>query len=63
MIPEQIEGNYYSLRSGQGREILQDGGYYEGRFYMGKRHGNGTMTLANGTVTSGRWEKGVLKLD
>ncbi len=32
---------------------------YEGEFYKGKRHGEGTYTRKNGTSFSGRWEKGL----
>jgi hypothetical protein len=30
MVPDKVDYDYYSLKSGEGREIMRDGAYYEG---------------------------------
>ena len=41
--------------------VYNNGNIYEGRFKNWKPHGQGTLTLPDGTKMSGDWKKGKLK--
>ena len=48
------DGDYH----GKGVFSESDWGRYVGEFRNNRYHGHGTMTYADGSVQSGKWEKG-----
>ena len=54
-VAECIEGNCIN---GQGTYNWNNGNSYVGEFKDHERHGQGTYTLADGTILSGTWENG-----
>lgn len=53
----QWENNQWA-GNGVGKNIHQDGSFYEGSFLNGKRHGQGSYTFTDGSVYTGQWEEG-----
>lgn len=59
-VGELAPGAY--VAHGNGRYTESDGSYYEGEFFMGKRHGYGKYFKAyDRTTKTGRWENDVFK--
>jgi hypothetical protein len=56
----RYEGKFHfgEMHDPQGKFFWHDGKVYEGGFEFGLMHGHGRLTLANGNVVSGRWERG-----
>lgn len=44
------------MYSGHGLLIYRDGSYYEGGFYLGKKHKKGVLNLSNGDIIEGMWK-------
>ena len=44
-----------------GKKEYPDGATYEGGWKEGRKHGEGVLTEADGTVTEGEWVDGELK--
>lgn len=49
---------YGQMHDSRGRFAWYDGRVYEGGFEFGQMHGKGKLTLINGNVVVGQWERG-----
>ena len=52
------EGDSSPEFQGDGREVYDNGGIYEGEFKDGKQHGRGTFRLPDGYEYTGEWFEG-----